>query len=59
MKELYDYIFWHNFHENQWYAVRRDTMLDFFAGNKSKAYFFRDTDFERLQDTVINQPKVG
>jgi hypothetical protein len=58
LEELYSYIFWYNFHEGFWYAVRRDTMVDFFAGNKSKAYYFRDIDFERLKDVVINQPTV-
>lgn len=48
MENLYDYIFWHNHHEDLWYAITRDTQLQFFNGHKDDSVYFKSKKVETL-----------
>lgn len=37
---LYDYVFWYNSYEDLWYAIHRDSELDFFGGKRKKAKYY-------------------
>jgi hypothetical protein len=38
---LYQYLFWYNVYEDLWYAIKSDTILNFFNGNRKKSEFYK------------------
>jgi len=45
---LYDYIFWYNPYENLWYAIYRDSQLDFFSGHREKSKYYKSKEHSTL-----------
>lgn len=45
---LYDYVFWYNPYEELWYAIKSDTQLNFFNGNRKKSFFYKARDINSL-----------
>jgi hypothetical protein len=57
MEALYDYIFWYNHHEEIWYAIERDTQLDFFRGNRENSKYYKSNTHSTLVE-IITKPKL-
>ena len=45
---FYNYVFWYNEYEEIWYAIHRNTQIDFFSGNRKKAIYESDKSIENL-----------
>lgn len=52
IENLYDYLFWYNHHENLCYAISRDTVLDFFNGNRDKSVYYASKEHGALIDLL-------
>ena len=57
MENLYGYIFWYNHHEECWYAIERDSQLEFFNGSRSKARFWKSTKVDTLIE-LLSKPNL-
>ena len=60
MENLFGYVFWYNPYEKIWYAIHRDTQLDFFNGNREKSIFYKSSEVSTLveiisKDDVLNE----
>lgn len=55
MENLYNYIFWYNPYEKLWYAIRRDTELQFFNGSRDKSIFFKSKVHSTLVDILTKE----
>ena len=45
---LYNYVLWYNEYEGLWYAIDRNTQIDFFSGKRSKSTYFSNKSVEVL-----------
>jgi hypothetical protein len=54
MENLYSYLFWYNHYEELWYAIDRDSALDFFSGNKSKSVYYKSPNHEWLVELIVS-----
>ena len=53
--ETYNYIFWHNPHQDLWYAIPRDGYLEFFNGNREKVEgVMSNESIDKLVQTIKN-----
>ena len=52
MENLYNYIFWYNHHEEVWYAIHRDTQLEFFNGSRDKANYIKSNQHSTLVELI-------
>ena len=57
MENIYNYLFWHNFYENLWYAIPRDKLTEFFNGNKKAEGVKASTKIETLI-AILNNPTL-
>jgi hypothetical protein len=57
MENLYNYIFWYNPLESTWYAIDRDTQLDFFNGNRKKSKYYKSNQHSTLVE-LLTKPSV-
>lgn len=57
MEALYDYIFWYNHMEEVWYAIQRDSQLEFFNGSREKAKFYKSNQHSTLVE-IICKPEL-
>ena len=55
MEALYDYIFWYNHMEQTWYAIERETQLEFFNGNRNKSKYYKSNEHSTLVE-IITKP---
>ena len=55
---LYGFIFWCNPHEGLWYAIDRDTQLDFFNGNREKSTYYKSKEIATLIEMVGDKDKL-
>lgn len=55
MENTYDYIFWHNYLNNLWYAIPREQYLAFF-GTGSEKGVLKSKDMAVLIE-LINKPE--
>jgi len=51
-ENLYGYIFWNNPYEDLWYAIERDSYLEFFNGNRKTAVFHKAKDIKVLTEIL-------
>ncbi len=51
--ELYSWIFWFNPYQDLWYAIKTDTSIDFFSGDKKKAVYKSHSDRDTLEQMVL------
>ncbi len=51
-ENLYDYVFWYNHYDSLWYAISRDTLIDFFGGNKDKSRFLKSKQHSTLVEII-------
>jgi hypothetical protein len=51
--ELYSWLFWFNPYQDLWYAIKTDTSIDFFIGNKEKAVYKSHKDRDTLEQMVL------
>jgi len=58
MFALYNYIFWNNPYEDVWYAIHRDSYLDFFNGNRHRAKFYKLKEHSTFVEIVSNPEKI-
>jgi hypothetical protein len=54
MENLFDFIFWYNPYEKIWYAINRDTQLNFFNGNRDKSLFYKSKEISTLTQIISN-----
>lgn len=54
-QNLYSYIFWCNPFEDLYYAIERDSYLEFFNGNRDKAVFHKAKDFSVLEELICRE----
>lgn len=52
---LYRFIFWHNAYEGLWYAIDRDTQLEFFNGNRKNSIYYKSKEVSTLIEIVGNK----
>ena len=52
MKNTYNFIFWNNPYENLWYAISRDTQLEFFNGDREKSVYYKSKEISTLVEIV-------
>ena len=52
MEQLYNYIFWYNHYEELWYAIDRDSQLEFFNGNREKAKYLKSNQHSTLVELI-------
>lgn len=52
-ENLYNYIFWFNSHENLWYAIDRDTQLNFFSGYRNKSKYYKSKEHSTLVSILV------
>jgi hypothetical protein len=45
---LFGFIFWFNPHQDLWYAIDRDTQLEFFNGNREKSTYYASKEINTL-----------
>jgi hypothetical protein len=58
MENLYSYLLWHNYLDQNWYAIPRDEQLLFFNGNKDKVIgVIKSSSIDTLI-YMINNPNV-
>lgn len=55
MEKLYDYIFWYNPYEAFWYAIHRDTQLNFFNGHRNKSVFYKSKEHSTLVEILTKK----
>ena len=49
MENIYNWVFWYNFNENTWYAIHRDSYIDFFSDKtKKNCRFHKNEDLKNL-----------
>ena len=53
MEALYNYIFWFNAHEGLWYAIDRNTQIDFFNGNREQSIYYKSKDHTTLVEIIV------
>ena len=53
MEKLYNFVFWYNPYENSWYAIFRDTELDFFNGNRKKSIYYKSNEHSTLVELIV------
>jgi hypothetical protein len=53
MEELYNYLFWYNHHDGLWYAIWRDTQIDFFSGNRENSKYYKSKDHSTLVEILV------
>jgi len=60
METLYSYIFWYNPYEELWYAIERDSQLEFFNGDRKKSIYYKSDKHSTLVEilTKANLLKV-
>ena len=51
--ELYSWLFWFNPYRDLWYAIKTDTSIDFFIGNKEKSVYKSHKDRDTLEQMVL------
>jgi hypothetical protein len=54
-ENLYQFIFWYNPYEDLWYAIDRNTQLDFFNGNRDASVYFKSKEIKTLIEIVGNK----
>ena len=54
MENLYDYLFWHNHHENLWYAIKRDNLIQFFGGKRKESSYIKSKEHSTLVEIIVN-----
>jgi hypothetical protein len=52
MENLYDYLFWYNPYESLWYAITRDTQLEFFNGKRENSVFYKSKSHSTLVEIL-------
>lgn len=53
MEKLYNYLLWYNPYEKTWYAVERDSYMEFFSGNlRDKAKYIQDEFLPKLIEKI-------
>ena len=57
MENTYDYLFWHNYLENTWYAIPRDKYLQFFNGGPKPSGVLKSEKVDTLVK-IINNPEL-
>lgn len=55
LNNLYDYIFWFNPYENLWYAIERETQLEFFNGDRDKSKFLKSKEHSTLVALIVKE----
>jgi hypothetical protein len=50
--DLYRFVFWYNPHQGLWYAIDRDTQLEFFNGNRDKSIYYASKEIDTLIEMV-------
>lgn len=53
----YDFIFWNNPYEKIWYAISRDTQLEFFNGKRENSLYYKSKEISTLVE-IINRDIV-
>ena len=51
-ENLYGFVFWHNPYDGLWYAIDRDTQLEFFNGNREKSTHYKSKEIATLVEMV-------
>lgn len=54
-ENLFGYILWYNPYEDLWYAIERDTQLQFFNGNRDKSIHYKSKEILTLIQIVGNK----
>ena len=57
MDALYNYVFWFNHHEDIWYAIDRDSQLEFFNGSRKDSQYYKSKDIKTLIE-ILNKPTI-
>lgn len=52
MEALYSYVLWYNHYQETWYAIDRNTELEFFNGSRKKAKYYSAKNLNDLIKTV-------
>lgn len=52
-ERLYNYIFWYNPFEELWYAIHRESELQFFNGHRDKSIFYKSKEHSTLVELII------
>ena len=52
---LYGFVFWYNPYNNLWYAIDRDTQLEFFNGKRDKSVHYKSKEINTLIQIVGNK----
>ena len=58
MENLYSYIFWFNHHEGLWYAIDRNTEIEFFNGNRNESIHYKSTQITTLIEILSSSEKT-
>ena len=58
MDEIFNFIFWFNSYEGIWYAISRDTQLDFFNGHRERSVHYKSKEITTLIE-IINKGMVN
>ena len=52
MKNSYNFIFWYNPYEKIWYAITRDSQLEFFNGKRENSTFYKSSQVATLVEII-------
>jgi hypothetical protein len=52
MENLFDFIFWYNPYENIWYAIERNSQLNFFNGNRQNSIYYKSKEISTLVEII-------
>lgn len=55
MENLFGFIFWFNPYEKLWYAIDRDTQLNFFNGKRSESIYYKSKEITTLVQILSNE----
>ena len=54
-ENLYGFVFWYNPYNNLWYAIDKDTQLEFFNGNREKSVHYKSKEISTFIQIVGNK----
>ena len=55
IENLYDYVFFHNPYEGKWYAIERNSYLEFFNGSREKAKYIKSSSIKTLEEIITKE----
>lgn len=54
MENLFDFVFWYNPYEKIWFAIDRNSQLNFFNGNREESTFYKSKEISTLIEIISN-----